>query len=253
MEEAPLFETTVHGKEAIEIKYGNRRSVPLSNLGTNPTWKMSVDDSPKFNNAEALYQWIKAAFFQAQLSNPRFANAYLRETSVPRDVLTRRFTEKISGMKAKSHGGKLKFAEAVAKALGNKAQAKRLYDEILVEWFKVSFEAMRQTLRMKFDPQTNPSACAALLSTGDKPLFEGRRRGGSVWEIARDDEFERLSDGDPHKWGLFGTLLMERRAALRAAACSPKRAREKEGGGAGAVSPPSVKRVRWAPPELLAK
>lgn len=63
-------------------------------------------------------------------------------------------------------------------------------------------DLMRDVLRQKF---AQPAMRDALLATGDRALGEKRGRGGSgIWTIQED--------GSP---GALGTLLMERRAALR--------------------------------------
>jgi predicted NAD-dependent protein-ADP-ribosyltransferase YbiA (DUF1768 family) len=66
---------------------------------------------------------------------------------------------------------------------------------------------MRTALRLKFDAQRDAALVQRLLDTQDAVLGESRGRKDDVWAIN--------VKGDP---GLLGTLLMERRRELRAAA-----------------------------------
>jgi predicted NAD-dependent protein-ADP-ribosyltransferase YbiA (DUF1768 family) len=66
-------------------------------------------------------------------------------------------------------------------------------------------KGMRDALRRKFDPKQNPALCAALLSTGDKLLFEIPSRSEKFWSGPPSSGRENV----------LGKLLMERRQELR--------------------------------------
>jgi predicted NAD-dependent protein-ADP-ribosyltransferase YbiA (DUF1768 family) len=88
------------------------------------------------------------------------------------------------------------------KALTKEAKAK-----FKARWDKEQIPAMEDAVRRKFDPDTNPHLCAALLSTGDKELFEIPYRTDKFWCGPHDDKHASM----------LGRLLMARRTQLRSA------------------------------------
>ena len=256
--------------------------------------KIAVNGSPAFGNSEAAYQFLKAQYFDRLLHRDDLYGEDAIPRAEGRNILASTFTASLSGEEAKKRGGKGSFTKAIVAAFSNaqnaqnaqkvvtKAQAERLYDRIDLGaqyssktkkedrvrctdtgqdgaecWRNKSEEVMRDVLRAKFSRAANPKMVELLLATGDRPLFEGRRREGSVWEIrdnkkgdeeaaAAADRFRKSSD--PGKWGLLGKLLMQRRDELRGsrAQSSPppqpprkenNNDKEKESGSGSADSP----------------
>ena len=211
--------------DAIEIKHGGQRTLWASNLADAPPgvrpMEVASDGSPVFANSEALFQWMKARFFDERLHLARYGvDAYPEAEG--RNIVQSTFTADLTGAQAKSRAGQGAFARAIGAELGNKEKATRLYKKILPEWFAVSYQVMQEVIRAKFGPR-NPHLVELLLGTGTRPLYEGRRRAGSVWEVASESHnrrgdvppFASLGDDDPRKWGFLGTILMRRRDELR--------------------------------------
>ena len=202
--------------EAVEIKYVNNRTVWASNLANSGHWPLrtmvvQIPGSPAFRSSEALFQWVKASFFDDRLHLPRYGDDAYPEAE-GRGILRSTFTSDLTGAQAKSRAGQLAFSSAIGRALKNKQKATRLYKKILPEWFEVSYQVMEEVIRAKFRNQ-NRWLVNLLLSTGERPLYEGRRRAGSVWEVASESSFASLSCR--RKWGFLGTILMRRRDELR--------------------------------------
>ena len=76
---------------------------------------------------------------------------------------------------------------------------------------------MKDVLASKFS-DANPRFCELLLATGDKPLYQqlsGTPRSDKIWELGA-----READVTTSGLGLYGDLLMARRAELRSAAAA---------------------------------
>ena len=223
-----MWRTTYrHADGSVETKALNARTPWMSNLFP---WFKGADGQPEappplrvqlpaealrrltgdeaaeprtFGSSEACYQYAKAVFFDRRVGDTEaYAEAY---GGAHGGILAAGFPEDIGALESKKAGGKGSFSRALAASLGNRARAKRLYDAILKDWFAVSADVMREVLAAKFDATRNPAYRELLLATGEAPLFEGRRRGGNIWE-----------KGAPHHpWGLLGELLVETRSRAR--------------------------------------
>ena len=94
--------------DAVEIKYGDKRTVWASNLADAPPgmppFEVSIPGSPVFGSSEALFQWMKGRFFDERLHLARYGDDAYPEAK-GRSILRSTFTPDLSGAQAKSRAG----------------------------------------------------------------------------------------------------------------------------------------------------
>lgn len=128
-------------------------------------------------NALTSEHWYHALKFKGQ---PKKVNAILKEP-------TAKASKKVNGA----------FARELTK------EEKKLFKKRWVEKGE-QLEAMKEVIKLKFDPQENPALVAGLLSTRDKILYEVPFRADKFW----------VGPPDGKHANMLGKLLMERRQEL---------------------------------------
>ena len=186
-----------------------------------------------FGSAEAAFQFAKAQYFDAQLGDKEYKNALdvpAGATPIADHFIGANAGTTMSGPWANAAGSVAPLAAARKVSKGamvaaivaspstgkkhTKAKAGRLVDEIEADWVndEEDIKAMRVVLASKFS-DANPAFRDLLLATGDKDLYVqgfATRKDDKIWELGAHEP-----DVTTSGLGLYGDLLMERRAELR--------------------------------------
>jgi predicted NAD-dependent protein-ADP-ribosyltransferase YbiA (DUF1768 family) len=177
-----------------------------------------------FGSAAAAFAFAKAIYFDHRLGENVGANKQYKDAlDVPPEAtpVADAFPASIPAFAAVHRSAKAGIVAAIVAAPSTgkkhtKAKAGRLHDEIEADWVndEEDIKAMRVVLASKFS-DANPAFRDLLLATGDKDLYVqgfATRKDDKIWELGAHEP-----DVTTSGLGLYGDLLMERRAELREA------------------------------------
>jgi hypothetical protein len=193
-------------------------------------------DDVKFGSSEAAYQFAKAKFFDRRLNDSKYSNFFSllpqhQQLQEEVDVISRHFPPSINPLTAKKNGGKGNYTKYIALVYGNKAQAARLVNEIMPDWYQESMSIMDNIIASKFNKENNPKFVELLLSTNDScKIYESKSRGGSIWE----------KGGTKSRFGALGDMLMTRRSILRMQEEEEEEAQQQQSRGSSSSSSSST-------------